>query len=139
MRIGSRPRAVTAAIGLGVAMIVAACGGATVSPVPGDGVLAVTNASDEPVYVQFGGDDGSTITYRVDPGAVGRAEAADPAAAPRKMRVLTVSCQVLTQQSDPVLGRLVIEGRGTVSTAEDDPEVMTRPLLPTDDACPGGS
>ena len=136
MRIGSRPPGLTTARSLGVALIVAACGGATGTPVAGDGVLAVTNTSDSVVYVQFGGADGSTITYRVDPGAVGRAEAADPAAAPLKLRVVTASCQVLTQQSDPVLGRLVIEGRGTLSTAEDDPEVMIRPLLPTDDACP---
>jgi hypothetical protein len=140
MRPRSAPLAIVVVVAVGLAAVLGACAAPTGSAIggSGEGVLAVTNTSAATVYVRFGEADGSTITYRADPDTVGRAVAADPATTPASLMVLSAECRVLSQQTDPALGQLLIEGRGSLSsTAADDPEVMTRPLLPTDDAaCP---
>lgn len=114
------------------AVAVIACGGAAT----GGGLLSVTNRSDATLFIRFEDEAGQGVTYRVDPGAVGVAQAVDPGEAPALMVLFDEGCEMISSQSDPALGQLEITGPTSfISTAADDPEVATKPVLPVDESC----
>jgi hypothetical protein len=114
-----------------VALLVLGCTGEPA----GSGVLSVTNRSTETVYIRFQTAPDQSVTYRVDPGAVGRAENVDPARRPDTMTIYSADCDQISEQSDPALGQMAIETSSTVFTAAQDPAVGSKPLLPIDDRC----
>ena len=116
-------------------LLVAAAAVAACTTPSGSGVLSVSNESDERVYVRIDADPDQVAIYRVDPGAVGRAEAVDPGRRPTKLTIYSADCTLISEQSDPALGQLQIETSSMVFTAAQDPDVASKPLLPLDATC----
>jgi hypothetical protein len=121
------------AVAMAVGLVAALGLGCTVPA--GGGVLSVTNRSDETLYLRFDTAPDQVVIYRVDPGAIGRAEATDPARRPDTMTIYSADCVVISEQSDPALGQMTIETGSTVFTAAPDPAVASKPLLPVDLRC----
>ena len=101
----------------------------------GSGVLSVSNQSDETIYIRFDAEPDQVVIYRVDPGAVGRAQAVDPGRRPDTMTIYSADCDFLSEESDPALGQMMVERSSTVFTAAPDPDVANKPLLPIDGRC----
>lgn len=101
----------------------------------GSGVLSVSNQSDATIYIRFDAEPDQVVVYRVDPGAVGRAQAVDPGRRPDTMTIYSADCEMISEQSDPALGQMLVEGSSTVFTAAPDPDVASKPLLPIDGRC----
>jgi hypothetical protein len=116
-------------------LLVAATAIAACTTPSGSGVLSVSNESDERVYVRIDADPGQVAIYRVDPGAVGRAEAVGAGGRPTTLTIYSADCTLISEQSDPALGQLQIETSSMVFTAAPDPDVASKPLLPRDDTC----
>ena len=101
----------------------------------GSGVLSVTNRSDETLFIRFDAQPDQVVIYRVDPGAVGKVQAVDPGRRPDTMTIYAADCSMISEQSDPALGQMLVETGSTVFTAAPDPDVATKPLLPIDGTC----
>jgi hypothetical protein len=98
--------------------------------------LRVINESDATLFVQLHGPPGvSYLTFRVDPGADGRAVGPGNDVPVARLVVYDTDCAVLLDETDPVLGRLEIDAAGTVVTDEQSRRDNIVPVLPVEEAC----
>jgi hypothetical protein len=122
---------VRAIVVAGLLIVLAAC-----TPPPSTS-LAVRNDSGETFYVRLEGPSGQApVMFRVDPGAHGQAVAPGDEQPATRLVVYSGTCDALTEESNPQLGSLDIDGAGSMSFNVGMTRTEFRwPVLPTEDAC----
>jgi len=100
---------VTGPIVLGLLLALAAC-----TPPP-SADLAIRNDSNETFYVRLEGADGiKPQTFRVDPGAYGRAVAPGVEQPATRLIVYSAACDSLADEPNPQLGSMDIDQGGSM-------------------------
>jgi hypothetical protein len=104
-----RPARTNIAFAIALA-VVAAC-----TPPPSS-ALAIHNDSSETLYVRLEGASGvAPLTYRVDPGASGRALAPGEDQPSTRLVVYSAKCKQLVEEANPQLGSMDVDGTGSMS------------------------
>jgi hypothetical protein len=103
---------------------------------PASTTLRVINDSDATLFVQLHGPPGvSYLTFRVDPGADGRAVGPGNDVPVARLVVYDADCAIMLDETDPVLGQLEIDAEGTLVTDEQSRRDNIVPVLPIEEAC----
>jgi hypothetical protein len=99
--------------------------------------LAIRNDSDETFYVRLEGAKGSAPeSFRVDPGAYGRAVAPGVEQPATRLVVFSATCDTVADESSPQLGSMDIDRGGSLSFNVGMSRIESwMDVLPPDEAC----